>query len=469
MPSASAPGKVLICGGYLVVESPNIGLSIGVSARFTTEVVEHVRLPPTSSTEAGDGAADGTSHRVTVRVLSPQFSTAFLFVATVSVADKSVSVEQLEGPRSPFLFYGILYSVGCQSMLGRRENSGDESLTLRLLASNDFYSQRNFLEARGEHVTAATLRTVPPYNPLVGDVSKTGLGSSAAMTTSFVACLMSELNIADDRERMHRIAQVAHSVAQGKIGSGFDVFTATYGTCIYRRFPASCAEMMMQSAEPPTKVETSTLHDCVKPEKLWVEPIAFPGLPKGLSLILGDIHLGGSATPGMVAKVMSWRKSIKDVADNLWDQLGAANRAYVTVLQELCEQAHTSKQGHDAAVSKLSTVVLAHANPTSPEESKWLEAHDAARKCRELLRGVGEAAQVSIEPDTLTPLLNDTASIEGVLAVGCPGAGGYDAVFALVLGEDGCRRVESFWESYKGMEVCPLLVREDPRGLTFDA
>jgi phosphomevalonate kinase len=454
MPSASAPGKVLICGGYLVVESPNIGLSIGVSARFTTEVVEHIHT------------ASVDPRTVTVRVLSPQFRAEFLFVATLTPTNEVVSVEQLEGPKSPFLFYGVLYAVACQAMLGKGDSSS--SITVRLLASNDFYSQRNYLEERGEHVTVATLRGVPPHNPLVGDVSKTGLGSSAAMTTSFVACLLSELGVADDTERTHRIAQVAHSVAQGKIGSGFDVFTATYGTCIYRRFPASCAEMMMQGAEAPTQVAVELLHECVKPEKLWVEPIAFPGLPSGLSLVLGDIHQGGSATPGMVAKVMAWRKSVKEVADNLWDQLGAANRSYVTILQELCKQAAVASERHAAAVSRLSGVVLAEATSESSEERKWLEAFTAAGNCRALLRGVGHAAQVTIEPESLTPLLDETAALPGVLAVGCPGAGGFDAVFALVLGEDGCARVESFWESYKGMEVCPLLVREDPRGLAIE-
>ncbi|CUG90591.1 phosphomevalonate kinase-like protein, putative [Bodo saltans] len=452
MPSASAPGKVLICGGYLVVESPNIGLSIGVSARFTTEVSEHTHTPSVAP------------RTVTVRVLSPQFRAEFLFVATIT--GEVVSVEQIEGPKSPFLLYGVLYAVACQAMLGKGDDSS--SITVRLLASNDFYSQRNYLEERGEHVTVATLRSVPPHNPLVGDVSKTGLGSSAAMTTSFVACLLSELGVGDDTERIHRVAQVAHSVAQGKIGSGFDVFTATYGTCIYRRFPASCAEMMMQGAEAPTQVAVSLLHDCVKPEKLWVEPIAFPGLPKGLSLVLGDIHQGGSATPGMVAKVMAWRKSVKEVTDNLWDQLGAANRSYVTLLQELCLQASASVANHDAAVKRLSETVLAEATAEGSEESKWLEAYTAAGTCRRLLREVGHAAQVTIEPDSLTPLLNETAALPGVLAVGCPGAGGFDAVFALVLGEDGCARVESFWESYKGMEVCPLLVREDPRGLAIE-
>lgn len=87
------------------------------------------------------------------------------------------------------------------------------------------------------------------------EVAKTGLGSSAAMTTSVVAALLhyfgvvklpsssislteqvsAELNI----DMVHIIAQSAHCLAQGKIGSGFDVSAAVYGSQRYVRFSPS--------------------------------------------------------------------------------------------------------------------------------------------------------------------------------------------------------------------------------------
>ena len=36
--TVSAPGKALIAGGYLVLESPNVGLVIGASSRFYTTI-----------------------------------------------------------------------------------------------------------------------------------------------------------------------------------------------------------------------------------------------------------------------------------------------------------------------------------------------------------------------------------------------------------------------------------------------
>lgn len=38
---------------------------------------------------------------------------------------------------------------------------------------------------------------------------------------------------------MHNLAQISHCAAQGKIGSGFDISSATYGSQVYTRFSPS--------------------------------------------------------------------------------------------------------------------------------------------------------------------------------------------------------------------------------------
>lgn len=66
------------------------------------------------------------------------------------------------------------------------------------------------------------------------------MGSSAALTTSLVGALLQWFGIVkleclekQQRKRdcmiIHNLAQLAHAVAQGKIGSGFDVAAAVYG------------------------------------------------------------------------------------------------------------------------------------------------------------------------------------------------------------------------------------------------
>jgi phosphomevalonate kinase len=460
--SASAPGKVLICGGYLVVEAPNVGLSIGVTARFRTT------LNSFEPTEGSD---------VAVRVRSPQFKAVFEFVALVNA--ERVELKQTSGRESPFLFYGVLTSLAFIRSFGEIPAA---RLELTLEADNDFYSQRNYLESKGEKVTAASLRTVPAFNELVGEVSKTGLGSSAALTSSFVACLCHGVvaNVPALQERkesivdveaIHRIAQAAHSVAQGKIGSGFDVHTAVYGTNVYVRFPPTRVDVLM-AANQPTSFTIEQVRSCVDLSTEWVPArrTTAHGLPRGINLMLADIHQGGSATPGMVAKIMSWRKSVKDQPGNLWDTLARANEAYLATIAELHSIATEASSDYDATIGVLRGLNAADWGKAEGVNTTVLQAlikfRDGAAQTRALLRCVGEAAEVEVEPKVLSPLLDATGALPGVVAAGCPGAGGYDAVFALVVGgETEMAAVEGFWESSPaGLEVCPLLVREDPHG-----
>lgn len=77
--------------------------------------------------------------------------------------------------------------------------------------------------------------------------NKTGLGSSAALVTSLTAALLThylpqsdfDLTTAEGKRTLHNLAQAAHCAAQGKVGSGFDIATAVYGSCRYRRFSPS--------------------------------------------------------------------------------------------------------------------------------------------------------------------------------------------------------------------------------------
>lgn len=113
-------------------------------------------------------------------------------------------------------------------------------------------------------MTNSTLSSLPHFSPItfnsvldssasiqVPEVAKTGLGSSAAMTSAVVASVLHYLgavrlpfssdlagqdSIAAGLETVHAISQAAHSLAQGKIGSGFDVSAAVFGSQRYVRF-----------------------------------------------------------------------------------------------------------------------------------------------------------------------------------------------------------------------------------------
>ena len=100
--------------------------------------------------------------------------------------------------------------------------------------------------------TLENLNKIPPFAPLdvpISQVNKTGLGSSAALITSLTAALLVHFDVitresiigngdadGDPRRLAHNLAQFVHCLAQGKVGSGFDVSAAVFGSQVYTRF-----------------------------------------------------------------------------------------------------------------------------------------------------------------------------------------------------------------------------------------
>lgn len=84
-------------------------------------------------------------------------------------------------------------------------------------------------------------------------------------------------------------------------------------------------------------------------------------------------------------------------------------------------------------------------------------------------------AGVPIEPPVQTKLVDATSALPGVLCAGVPGAGGVDAVFAIVVHPDAEEGVRDLWASWsvggavaegEGGEdvVCPLLLTASKGG-----
>ncbi|RYR38588.1 hypothetical protein Ahy_A09g043646 [Arachis hypogaea] len=90
-----------------------------------------------------------------------------------------------------------------------------------------------------------------------------------------------------------------------------------------------------------------------------------------------------------------------------------------------------------------------------------LSAKEAMLGIRYHMRLMGEAAGVPNHKQ----LLDVTLNIEGVLLAGVLGAGGFDAVFAVTLG-DSSSNVTKTWSS---LNVLALLVKEDPCGISLES
>lgn len=197
------------------------------------------------------------------------------------------------------------------------------------------------------------------------EIAKTGLGSSAALTTSLVSSLLQWFEVtrvglrpdSEDRRVVHNLAQLVHANAQGKIGSGFDVAAAVYGkrdstlplfcelnyyfgrssvcpgTQMYRRFSSYAFESCLDDNVSPEIIYTAVMSEGVgaaipttssvnalldlsmmtekkKDPKAdlrmmkagWSQTIRPFNLPYGMDVVLGDV-CGGSSSTSMVRQI----------------------------------------------------------------------------------------------------------------------------------------------------------------------
>ncbi|KAG2680400.1 hypothetical protein I3760_11G097600 [Carya illinoinensis] len=486
---ASAPGKVLLTGGYLILERPNAGLVLSTNARFFAIVKPlHEEIKPDSWAWAWTD----------VKLTSPQLSRESLY--KLELKNMTLQCVSSSESRNPFVEQAVQYTVAAahatfddnkKELLQKLLLQG---LDITILGSNEFYSYRNQIEARGLPLTPEALASLPPFTSITfnteesnadnrkPEVSKTGLGSSAAMTTAVVAALLHYLGVVNlnstkdqDKEKkgtgdldvIHMIAQTAHCLAQGKVGSGFDVSSAVYGSQRYVRFSPDVIASAQDAAKASPLQEV--IADILKGK--WDHESTKFSLPPLMTLVLGEPGTGGSSTPSMVGAVKRWQKSDPEKSLDIWRKLSEANFALEVQLNSLSKLAEEHRDAYKSVINDCTGLRPDKWSEQASEPRKkevvkaLLGARDAMLGIRYHMRQMGEAADVPIEPESQTQLLDSTMNMEGVLLAGVPGAGGFDAIFAVTLGDSGSN-VSKVWSS---VNVLALLVREDPRGVSLES
>ncbi|CAN1259729.1 Phosphomevalonate kinase, peroxisomal, partial [Linum perenne] len=479
---ASAPGKVLLTGGYLILERPNSGIVLSTSARF------YAIVKPIDDQLKPDSWAWSWSD---VKLTSPQLNRSSSYKLNLKhLILQPVSSRQVES-RNPFVEHAIEYVVAAANATldGTKKDALNklllQGLDITILGANDFYSYRNQIEARGLPLTPESLAALSPFMSITfnaddasgqnckPEVAKTGLGSSAAMTTAVVAALLKYFGLVDlssssngDLDLVHIIAQSAHCIAQGKVGSGFDVSSAVYGSHRYVRFSPFVLSSAQDAARGVPLQEV--IVDIIKGN--WDHERTKFCLPPLMTLLLGEPGSGGSSTPSMVGAVKKWQKADPQKSDETWKRLSASNLALETQLKALSKLAEEYWSSYKSVIDRCSltkTEKWAEQAADLNQEAvvrALLTSRDTMLEIRKLMWQMGEAAGVPIEPESQTKLLDSTMNMEGVLLAGVPGAGGFDAVFAVTLGSSG-NNVAAAWSSFN---VLALLVREDPSGVRIE-
>jgi phosphomevalonate kinase len=332
--------------------------------------------------------------------------------------------------------------------------------SITILADNDYYSTSDEVSNGTTNGTGVPKSRFHNFGLPLSKAHKTGLGSSAALVTAFIAALLSyylpqdhfDLSTETSKRRLHNLAQAAHCAAQGKVGSGFDVASAVYGSCLYRRFSPI---ILASSADPGSENFATALMDLVNEtdeSSAWDTEIHRDAVkvPKGLRLVMCDVSCG-SQTPGMVKKVLAWRKENPQEADAIWTDLHEANESLAMEMKAMAEQ-------QEFGLERLRTCF---------------------NRIRKGIRVMSERSGVPIEPASQTELLDACEAVSGVIGGVVPGAGGYDAISLLIEDkEDTVAELEKLLAEWKfkgedGMvdgsgRVSMLGVREEMEGVKME-
>ncbi|KAI0022132.1 Phosphomevalonate kinase [Xylariomycetidae sp. FL0641] len=448
--AVSAPGKVLLAGGYLVLDRAYTSLVFGLSARISVVAQEIKTSPGVQLSE--------------ITVSSPQFLDAqWRYGWHLAPEQGGIKVTQLQVGSNinpnPFvevtLSYALTY-IAHQHHTKSSHNFAPAQFTI--LADNDYYSQPS---SSPHQQTASNPTRFAKFPTTLKDAHKTGLGSSAALVTSLTAALLThylpagafDLASAAGQRTLHNLAQAAHCAAQGKVGSGFDVAAAVYGSCLYRRFSPSVLAAVPEAAAPGFAPALAAVIDDER--GVWDHTLDRAGarLPPGLALRMADVDCG-SQTVGMVKKVLGWRAAQPAAAGTLWDELQAKNEALARLLLAADAAAAAAKPQEEEEGGQVDTQAL----------------REAVDEIRRRIRAMGAAAGVPIEPEAQTALLDALAAgVPGVHGGVVPGAGGFDAL-ALLVDDDAATetRVQEFlarWSREKGQTVRLLGVRGEMEGV----
>ncbi|MFH1750274.1 MAG: hypothetical protein ABH863_01195 [Candidatus Micrarchaeota archaeon] len=373
---ASAPGKILWLGGYSVLERGNAAYVASIDKRAYAQA----------------SLLEGNA----LEIKAPQFGIdLFGTIRNGKPSFKSVPRKKLESAR--FLVAAVSISLKYLHSKG-----GGKAHGFRLIAVND---------------------------PVFGRAGfKTGLGSSSAVTVAAIGAVLGLNGCDPSYEKCkvvaHNLSQLAHSQAQGKIGSGFDVASGVFGPISYSRPSRDAIQKAGKSAG-------KRFAEVV--EKAWDYKIAFLAPPKEFAIALAFTGKPSSTTR-MIAKLNAFKARRKSTYSEMVREIDGANVMAIGSLERILALRNKD----------LEEYMLEMRRGHGPGEA-FKAAFEEARL---LTKKLGELAGAEIENASMTRLIHSTMQ-NGAYVCRLPGAGGGDSVAAICLSENEARRVRNYWKSLK--------------------
>jgi phosphomevalonate kinase len=362
-----APGKNLIYGGYAVVETGREGLVVPVNKGVTAEI------------EDTNG----------IIINMPQFA---ITGRQASFDGRKLHCDVGEDERKKMEF-----------LLGSVENT--------LL----------FISSKGVKPKDFSLTTVNDAGMTYQfGQSKAGFGTSSASTVAIVAALLAfhgfGIDSGEDRQLVNKIAQYTHYLVQGKVGSGFDISCACFGSHFFIRANPNIISGSRDVVEAVSKRWDNSYEKAPWPQ-FFSSLMAFTGRSASTVDSVKKTNLFRQASPKNEADYQEFINE-NDVVNRklylLWKNVAAFKTA-------------------DEAGSKLRELKAAL-------KQSWRQRKE-----------MGKMTGVEIESDADTALLEECEQ-NGALFATMPGAGGGDSIFAVCTSSENRARLIKFMKS-KGLGV----------------
>lgn len=252
-----------------------------------------------------------------------------------------------------------------------------------------------------------------------GSYHKVGFGSSAAITVAVIGAILEfhGIPVKKNKEKIYKLATIAHFLGQGKIGSGFDIAAATFGGAIeYKRFDKQWLQ---------EELEKNTLEEIT--EKEW------PGfeakklvLPKNFEFVVAFSGKSAS-TKELVNKMNAFKENKKE--------------EYFKIIEEI----------------KKTTQKLIGAINISGEKKITELIHNN----RVLLKELGEKSGNNLETKELSKIIETINSLGG--AAKFSGAGGGDCAIGVCFSKE---KKQEIFGALKEKGLNPLQVNISNKGVT---
>lgn len=219
---------------------------------------------------------------------------------------------------------------------------------------------------------------------------KTGLGSSAATTVSIIKCLLNLFKVThknsiessdksdDELQLIFKLGSISHSLAQGSIGSCFDISCSVWGSQIFRRPSANF-------------ISTDMI------DENWDNEHFSYKLPSFLRCFLLLTPFDGSSTVNLVRRFNEKAKNDPITYENLKKVVSAAMECI--------------------KIGSLEKI------------------QESFKKVKSFLREISKNWEIEILPPEIDAIATDIEKLDGVVAVVIPGAGGYDSIAVLTKSE----------------------------------